>query len=62
MAGEIKMDDNFNLEDDDVFDVDFGDPEMMGFCAVCGSAPCRADDPDNIAYFGVCPTCHHADG
>jgi hypothetical protein len=48
--------------DDDVKSVKFGDPEMMGFCAVCGTAPCRADDLDNIAYFGVCPRCHSLDG
>jgi hypothetical protein len=40
-------------------DVEFGDSKLMGFCAVCRTASCNANSPDSIAYFGVCPVCHH---
>lgn len=31
-------------------------------CTVCGTNPCNADNPENIAYFWVCPQCHCTDG
>lgn len=56
------MKDDLNEDDNGVIDVEFGDPSLMDTCAVCGMAPCNADNPRNIAYFGVCPECHHTDG
>jgi hypothetical protein len=52
----------FRCENSDVKEVQFGDPELMDYCAICGTAPCNADNPKNIAYFGVCPQCHRTDG
>jgi hypothetical protein len=56
------MSDNSDGNDNETLDVEWGDPKLMDRCAVCGAAPCNADNPDNIAYFGVCPECHHTDG
>lgn len=49
-------------EDDDVVSVEFDDQTLMDTCSVCGEAPCNADNPKNIAYFGACPVCHRTDG
>lgn len=56
------MSDSFEGHDNENLDVEFGDPQLMGYCAVCGTAPCNANNPDNVAYFGVCPKCHRTDG
>jgi hypothetical protein len=48
---------------DENLDVQFGDQKLMDdTCAVCGTATCNANNPDNVAYFGVCPMCHQTDG
>jgi hypothetical protein len=58
--GEIVVEKNFKAVDldDNVVSVEFGDPQLMGYCAVCDATPCKGEDE----YFGVCPVCHHNDG
>jgi hypothetical protein len=56
------MSDSFDGNDNENLDVAWGDPKLMDLCAVCGTAPCNANNPDNVAYFGVCPMCHQTDG
>ena len=53
---------DWDAEDSDVQEVQFGDPELMygpeDDCMFCHTSPCDADR----YYFGVCPRCHHTDG
>jgi hypothetical protein len=52
------MSDNLNVKDDEMLDVELGNPKPMGFCSICNTSPCNADNH----YWGVCPTCHRTDG
>ena len=52
------MNDDFNVNDDEMLGVQWGDPELMGFCPICNTSPCNAVNH----YFGVCPVCHKTDG
>jgi hypothetical protein len=52
------MNGDFEVNDDEMHDVEWGDPKLMGFCPVCNTMPCKAENE----HWGVCPICHRNDG
>lgn len=53
-----RMSGSFEVGNDDVVEVAWGDPKLMGFCSVCEATPCKAENE----YFGTCPICHRNHG
>jgi len=49
---------NSSGDDNQILDVKWSDPKLMGFCSVCNALPCKAENE----YWGVCPVCHCNNG
>ena len=52
------MRDSFGEKDDEILHEWWGDPKLRGFCSVCNTTPCKAENE----HWGTCPLCHGNDG